>query len=237
MSNRQKIDSTPSRSGIGTLKEKSFHADLIKWVAEPGDEFEANIDGFVVDIVRKEQLIEIQTRNFASIKKKVHNLGQNHQLNIVYPIAQNKWIVREEENGERIGRRKSPKHGKMVEVFNELIRIPKILLLPKISICVVLVEVEEIWKNDGKGSWRRGKWSISGRHLINVIDHQDFHGPEDLLALLPKSLPGKFTNNEIAENIGVSKSLARKMTYCLRKMETLEIVGKHGREYLYSIIK
>jgi hypothetical protein len=44
---------------IGTLNEKPLHAALKQWYAEPEDRIEAPVDGFTVDIVRGDLLIEI----------------------------------------------------------------------------------------------------------------------------------------------------------------------------------
>ena len=48
-------------SGIGLLNEKPLHASLKQWYARPGDRFEVAVGGFVIDIVRDDLLIEIQT--------------------------------------------------------------------------------------------------------------------------------------------------------------------------------
>ena len=80
-------------SAIGILNEKPLHAALKEWYARPGDQFEVSIDGYVVDIVRDALLIEIQTGNFSSIKRKVHALAALHPLRLVFPIAREKWIV------------------------------------------------------------------------------------------------------------------------------------------------
>ena len=45
--------------GIGLLNEKELHASLKQWYARPGDRFEIPVDGFVIDIVRDDLLIEI----------------------------------------------------------------------------------------------------------------------------------------------------------------------------------
>ncbi len=58
-------------SGIGLLNEKPLHASLKEWYAQPGDQFEVPVDGFVIDIVRDDLLLEIQTGSFASIKSKL----------------------------------------------------------------------------------------------------------------------------------------------------------------------
>src|SRR5688572_15284566 len=98
--------------GIGLLNEKQLHASLKQWYARPGDRVEVPVDGFVIDIVRDDLLIEIQISNFASIKSKLSNLVRYHRVRLVYPIVQEKWIVRSPaRNGTGAIRRKSPKKG------------------------------------------------------------------------------------------------------------------------------
>src|SRR5215208_3427729 len=75
-------------SGIGLLNEKPLHASLKQWYARPGDRIEVPVDGFVIDIVRDDLLIEIQTRNFASLKSKLTKLARSHPVRLVYPIIQ-----------------------------------------------------------------------------------------------------------------------------------------------------
>jgi hypothetical protein len=58
-------------AGIGLLNEKPLHASLKEWYAQPGDRFEVPVDGFVIDIVRDDLLLEIQTGSFGSIKSKI----------------------------------------------------------------------------------------------------------------------------------------------------------------------
>ena len=81
-------------SQIGTLNEKPLHAALKTWCARPGDRFEETVDGFVVDILRGELLIEIQTKNFAAMKRKLYQLVPHHPVRLVYPIARERWIVK-----------------------------------------------------------------------------------------------------------------------------------------------
>src|SRR5215470_426030 len=99
--------------GIGLLNEKPLHASLKQWYARPGDRFEVPVDGFVIDLVRDDLLIEIQTRNFFAIKSKLTRLTRSHPVRLIYPIVQEKWIVRSATtNDRRTIRRKSPKRGR-----------------------------------------------------------------------------------------------------------------------------
>jgi hypothetical protein len=51
--------------GIGLLNEKPLHASLKAWYAQPEDRFEVPVEEFVIDIVRDDLLLEIQTSNLA----------------------------------------------------------------------------------------------------------------------------------------------------------------------------
>src|SRR4030067_614574 len=83
----------PKTPGIGLLQGSSLHAALKAWYMHDGDQVEVLIDRFVVDIVRGELLIEIQTRHFSSLKQKLIRLTQRHPVRLVYPVPQEKWIV------------------------------------------------------------------------------------------------------------------------------------------------
>ena len=79
---------------IGLLNERALHAELKRWYTRPGDRVEVALDGFVIDIVRDDLLIEIQTGNFSSIKAKLGTLLQSHRVRLFHPIVQEKWIIR-----------------------------------------------------------------------------------------------------------------------------------------------
>jgi hypothetical protein len=223
-------------SQIGTLQESSLHAALKQWYAGPGDLLETPLAGYFIDIRRQDVLIEIQTRNFSAIRKKLAALLDEYKLRLVYPVAQVKWVIRTDIRGEKVlSRRKSPKKGRFEEAFYELVRIPDMILNPHFSLEILLIEVEEFWRPDGQGSWRRKHWSIADRRLVRVISSRIFEQAEDLLALLPSDLPGTFTTKELSFALGKPYSLGGKMAYCLRQMGMIEVTGKRGNAYLYSI--
>ena len=81
-------------AGIGSLRETSLHASLKSWWAHPGDLLEAKVDGYVVDLLRGETVIEIQTGHFSAIRPKLHALLACRPVCLVHPIAVERWIVR-----------------------------------------------------------------------------------------------------------------------------------------------
>jgi len=223
-------------SGIGLLNEKALHSGLKDWCAKPGDRFEVTVDGFVIDIVRDDQLLEIQTGNFASIKSKLMELVRGHRVRLIYPIAQEKWIVKlGKDSGDEETRRKSPKRGRVEDLFGEMVRFPHLFMNSNFSLEVLLIREEEVRRYEGKGRWRRGGWGIEERRLLEVVDRRLFEDASDLRELLPEKAGESFTARDLAELMGIGTKLAQKMAYFLRKARVIELTGKRGRAYLYRV--
>ena len=220
---------------IGSLNEKPLQASLKKWYAGPTDQFEVTVDGYVIDIVRGDLLIEIQTRNFSAIKRKLAGLTAHHRVRLMYPIAQEKWIIKLAKEGEgKDSRRKSPKRGTMEQVFEELVSFPKLLSSPNFSLLLLLVQEEEVRRHDARRGWRRKGWVTEERRLLDVVDQRLFETPEDMGALIPSGLAEPFTTADLAVAIGKPRRLAQKMAYCLREMDAIAQVGKRGNAILYE---
>jgi hypothetical protein len=225
---------------IGELNEKPLHAALKAACALPGDRFEVPVDGYVVDIVRGELLVEIQTGNFAAIRKKLAKLLKTHRMRLVYPIAMEKWIVKvDPKNGDGPSRRKSPKRGSLMDLFSELIRIPQLMAHPNFSLEVLLTQEEEQRRYVGTGRrhWRKRGWLTEERRLLAVLDRHLFEEPADIGVLLPTSLAETFTTQDIAEAGKIRRPLAQRMAYCLRHLQVIECIGKRHRAYLYTRVR
>ncbi len=219
---------------IGLLNEKALHAGLKTWYAQPGDKLEVPVDGFVIDIVRESLLIEIQTGNFSSIKRKVRALVKDHPLRLIYPVARETWIVKLPEAGESPAkRRKSPKRGRVEAVFQELVSFPALLDHPNFTLEVVMTQEEDVRRRDPKRGWRKHGWVTVERRLLEVVEQHRFENAAAVRPLIPEDLPTPFTTADFAEAAGLPRRLARQMVYCLRKMVLIVPAGKRGRAPLY----
>lgn len=221
---------------IGRLNEQPLHAALKARYARPGDRLEVPVDGFVIDVVRDRLLIEIQTGNFSSIKRKLRTLVRDHSVRLVYPIPYEKWLLKlPKEEGGATKRRKSPKRGAVQEVFAELVSFPRLLAEPTFSLDVLLTQEEEVRRYVGPQAWRLHGWVVEERRLLDVVEQHRFESPADLGALLPADLPSPFTTADLAEALDQSRRLAQQMAYCLRKVSVITEVGRRGRSILYQI--
>ena len=221
---------------IGTLRERSLHAHLKRLYAEPGDLVEDRVGGYWVDIRRGEDVIEIQTGSFASMKRKLTALLPTRAVRIVHPVAVEKWITKVGEDGATfISRRKSPKRGSCYDLFDELVSFPQLMEDPNFSVEVVLIKEEELRCEDGLGSWRRKGTSIKDHLLLEVAGRELFVTGRDFLRLMPVGWTGPSTNRELATALKQPPFRIARMTYCLFKMGVIEKAGKRGNSILYAL--
>jgi len=222
-------------TSIGSLNEKPLHASLKQRYRREGDQVEAPVDGFVVDLLRDGLLIEIQTRGFSSMRRKFDRLLDSYSMLLVYPVAAEKWIVKLDEDGAEVSRRRSPKRGIAADVCAELVSFPSLLSHPNFTLEVALVEEEEVRRPDAKKGWRRGGYVIEERRLLDVVDSVQLGSAEDLIHLLPDGLPDPFTTADLAKALGRSRHLAQEVAYCLRVSGAVNTVGRDKRGILYQL--
>jgi len=217
------------------VTEQTLHEQLKDYYAKETGEIESILGDYRVDVIRGNLLIEIQTRSFSSIRDKLKDLTQEHRVRLVHPIAHQKWVIRLDKDGHQISRRKSPKRGRVEEIFYELVYMPELLANDNFELEVAMVDFEELWIDDGKGSWRRRRWSIYDKRMLELRERNLFRSPEDFKKLLPESLPELFTSRMLSKETKLRMNNAQKMLYCLNKMDVVTRDGKKGRAYLYKI--
>lgn len=225
----------PEEQGINLYSEGSLHAALKEAYARAGDRVEAPVEGYIADILRDELCIEIQTGSFGALRTKLSALLGTHRVLVVYPVAAVKWIAVYDAKGqELIRRRKSPRRGQEIELFGELVYLGQLARHPRLAFEVAMIEVEEVRRDDGQGSWRRKGVSIQERRLTQILSTHRFADVSSLVGLLPEGLPDPFTVRDLAEQLGIGRRLAGKIGYCLRQVGGVKMVGRDGRAYLYS---
>jgi hypothetical protein len=216
------------------MNECSLHSEIKKAYSLPGDQFEVKLGNYIVDILRGNLVIEVQTKNFSVLKEKLQVLKENHRVRLVYPLPEKKWITHITKDHRVLNTRKSLKKGRLTDLFRELVMIPDIIREENFSLEVLLIDEEEVRCDDGKGSWRRRGVSIKDRKLLKVKDRILFQTKADYLKILPESLNEDFTNRELAKLAKISVRNARQITYCLKKGGVIGLAGKKGRELVFQ---
>ena len=227
----------PADGGIGTLREKSLHR-ILKLYVEPVPALrEQPFGGFVADILHPDEVIEIQTRSYFSLRKKLELLLPLRPVRVVCPLAAAKWIIWvDPETGALSPRRRSPKQGGYLDAFYELIHIAPLLGHPGLTVHFLLLDVEE-YRLPGKGGRRSGR-GIRREELIplSLAGEWVAHSAADYAALLPPALKDPFTAADLHRISGRSETLCRRAIYTLTQAGALRRTGKQGRAFLYERI-
>jgi hypothetical protein len=73
------------------------------------------------------------------------------------------------------------------------------------------------------------------RYLIEILSQHIFKKPSDFKTLIPPELAEPYSTQDLAEGIDQPRWLAQKMAYCLRHMGVIDVVGKNGNSFLYTL--
>ena len=196
-------------SHIGTLNERTLHRQLKELVAEPGDEFEVPLDGYVIDISRGDLLIEIQTGPLGPLGRKLDTLLETYEVQVVHPISVRSWDNRAGET------RRSRTRRSIHDIFEATVSFPTLIDHPRLTIEVVLIEEDTTKVHDPNLRRRRGGWRTADREIRSIIERRTFSSAGDFAELLPGGLPTPFTTADISEQAGITRRLAQQMAYCL----------------------
>ncbi len=80
--------------GIGTYKERSQHYILKNYFEPDADLHEIPVCGFVADIKRDREIIEIQTSGFGAMRRKLEAFSnEGYDVTVVYPVAAAQRVV------------------------------------------------------------------------------------------------------------------------------------------------
>ena len=223
--------------GIGMLNEGALHAQLKDWYRRNGDRIERVIDGFVVDLVRGDLLVEIQTGGFAPLRRKLELLTRQHRVRLVVPVPLVRTIIRLSDEGELLSARRSPRRGRIEDIFNRLVSTPSLLCCPRFELEVILTHQDELRVYRQGQAFRRHGWVVDGRRLVSVERCVRIACPDDAARLLPPSLPEIFDTAQLAEATAIERRLAQQMAYCLRAMGVLHQTGKRGNAIVHRRVE
>jgi hypothetical protein len=217
--------------------ETTLHRQLKERYAIDGALMEQRVGRYRIDVVQRDQLVEVQLASLTAIRDKIAALLKTHDVLVVKPIIAGKVLIkRRRRGGHVVSRRRSPKRRTLLDLFDELVHFTRVFPHRRLTLEVPLVEIEE-WRYPGHGRrrWRRDDdFQIEDQRLVEVIAIHKFHAAADLCQMLPPSLPKPFHTGHIADGLGVERWVAQRMAYCLRQTGAVQSVGKQRGAWLYE---
>ena len=230
------INAVSRDSGIGTLNEKILHAVIKHYIEPDSEKREIKVGASVADVFNSDGITEIQTRSFEKLIKKLPALLETSPVTVVLPIPHVKWVSwLDKESGELSPKRKSPKTGRIYDCLYELSKIRKFLADERLTIKVMLIDMDEYRNLDGWGKGGKRGSSRYDRIPLELFGEYVLNSPSDYLAFIPEELEEKFTLKDYMKLTKIKQRYASAAIYILRDMNLVELTGKQGRENLYQL--
>ena len=225
--------------GIGTLGEKTLHS-VMKLYCEPDTSLhEVKVNGFVADIKRGDRIIEIQTKDFSRLRRKLPAFIPQYSVTVVFPVARCKRIIKiDEATGEYSAPRRSPRAGNIYSIIPELYKLNMLLSDPVIrgfvSFETVFLGIDE-YRLIGKATRR----SPHGRTCYETIPTALYgrfviSSPEDYVKFIPEGLPRDFTSADFAKAAKRRRRTAQTALTVLTAVGAVKRIGKKGNTIIYN---
>ena len=221
--------------GIGTLGERTLHVILKDFFEPDRDNQEIKLGRYVADICRDDEIIEIQTRALGAMRKKLAEFTKNHHVNVVYPIADEKYITWiNPDSGELTDKRKSPKRGKPWDFLRELYALRPMFPLKNTEFTLVFMNIDEFRLLNGWSADKKKGASRYERIPTALVDMVTLSSPADFALLIPDSLGDRFT---AADFRAAAKMTPRCAGYALRTLVSLGVIehtDTKGKAFIYT---
>ena len=231
------LDGEHVRAGIGTYGEKTVHSVLKNYFEPCADGYEQKIGGYVADIVGEDGIIEIQTAGFDKLRKKLDSFLSVCRVTVVHPIPRRRWLISiDPETGAHGRKRKSPKTGSPYDIFPELYKIKPMLTNDRLSICIVMLDMEEYRcppETDGLRRGRRKGYTRYDRIPLSIEEEIHLDNIYDWLYFIPNGLPEEYTSSDFARAAKISADSARSALNILTEIGVVQRIGKKGNSILY----
>jgi hypothetical protein len=224
---------------IGTLSEKSIHSYIKSLLEKDNKYHEVRVGNYIADILHGNNVVEIQTQQFEKLLNKLDYYTQNsYNITVVYPLIHRKtinWI--DPYSMEVVEQRKSSYIGVIQDVFPELYWIIDYIVREEIKFKIILLDVNEYKYLDGRGQNQKIKATKIDKVPTKIIEEIDFCSVSDLNKFIPETLENTWTLEQFRKETHSRSKYIGSGLKMLREVGVINVVGKKGRAYLYSVNK
>lgn len=221
--------------------ETTLHRQLKSHYAHSSEQIEVVLGNYRIDVVRDDELIEIQCASLSAIRPKIIDLLKRHRVRVVKPTVDRTRICRRlVKLAEPVSRRLSPKRGCTADLFEELIYFRGVFPNENLTLEFPVVDVNQ-YRFVGRRKKRRRRdpgYVVEDTELIKVHRTIEIQAASELWCLLPSKAKEalsdvEFNTNDLADSIGCARWIAQRVAYVMRHSGTIEAVDrdKNGVRY------
>lgn len=222
------------RYNIGTYKEKTLHIALKKYFEPCENYHEVPVNGYIADILKDKEIIEIETGGFSGLKPKLESYLPDYNVTLVYPIPAVKYVSWIDGSAGDISKRsRSTRKATAYDLLRQMVYILPFVKDKHLAVVSPLLEIDEYRNLDG---WSRNRKRGSTRYdlaptdIFGLIKLSD---DEDYIRLIPEPLEEVFTAPEFEKEIRIGSYDAYAVVKVLEARGVIEKCGKKGRAAAY----
>ncbi len=229
-------------NGVGTLSEKYLHVFLKNYFEPMKECHEVKVGRFTADICNGTSITEIQTRNFNLLREKLeYYLLEGYDVTVVHPIPRiRKLLYVDADSGEVVKKQRYRHIGDWYDAIPELYKIKYFLDWHKLTVRLMLFDVEEYRELSGGGVTKTGKARRKRstrleRIPFDIGDSAILDNPADYLIFIPEGLDRSFTSESFARAANIPINVANMTLNILSYLHAVEHYANDGRRYLYRL--
>lgn len=223
------------RFNIGTYREKKLHIMLKKYFETDTEFHEIPTNGYIADIRRDGVITEIETSGFCGLRPKLEAYLPEFKVNLVFPMAEQKYISWiDTDTSEITPRKKSPKKANAYDLLFELVYILPFVKNENLTILAPLLEIDEYRLLNGWSRDRKRGSSKYERIPTDIFGMIELSNDDDYRKFIPEACGKEFTVPEFAEAAKLQSRRAYAVVKVLSERGVIRVCGKKGRAVLYS---
>lgn len=225
------------RYNIGTYKERSQHLVLKNYFEENTGFHEVPVSGYIADIKKDNDITEIQTSGFGSLRRKLEAFSAlDYSVTVVYPAPVRQRIVWiDPETGERTEGRLINRPKAIYKLLPELLHISDYIGNEKICVRAVSLCSESVRLLDGFGDDRKKRATKIDTVPVEILDITDIRDADSLRTLLPFNKGLKLKSGDISKLLTLSRRNLWAAIKLLVKLEILIPSAKEGNSIVYTV--
>ena len=225
------------RYNIGTYKERSQHLVLKNYFEENTGFHEVPVGGYIADIKKDNDITEIQTSGFGSMRRKLEAFSAlDYSVTVVYPAPVRQRIVWiDPETGERTEGRLINRPKAIYKLLPELLHISDFIGNERICVRAVSLCSESVRLLDGFGDDRKKRATKIDTVPVEILDITDIRDADSLRTLLPFNKGQKLKSGDISKLLTLSRRNLWAAIKLLVKLEILIPSAKEGNSIVYTV--
>ncbi|MBQ8293070.1 MAG: hypothetical protein IJX78_04580 [Bacilli bacterium] len=230
---KQIIKDNEIKMSIGTKQERTLHQYLKYYFCDNPDYHEQKCGSYIVDILKNEQIIEIQTSSFNAMRKKLESLLPNYPITIVYPIIVEKKIHNYDENGQFVSSKKSPKKEHPLKIGKELYKLNHILNNKNLNFICTILKIDE-HRIPYLNRYKQKRMTRINQIPYELVENINLKEGNTLASLIP--FDKEFTALEFKKKLKLSPRETSSTLIALRTLNVIKVTRQDGKKYIYEVI-